>query len=143
MIHKCPTSRRTQFIGNIILQLPVVYETVSTTSCQYMERIPPVTMATRVKWRIYVYKLFVSIHFKTEPLAVILCRYVNLTTHIHFNNIPIVRVLSSEHLSKVESAYSARNGAPTIKVRQACSFLSPFAKRKWHMQVPTKAFMAK
>ena len=75
-------------------------------------------------------------HFKTEPLAVILCRFVILTTSIHFNNIPIVRVLSGEHLSKVKSAYSARNGVPTIKVRQACSSLSPFAKRKWRMQVP-------
>ena len=27
-------------LGNIILQLSVVYETESTTSCQYMEIIP-------------------------------------------------------------------------------------------------------
>ena len=133
MIHKWSTSLRTQFIGNIILQLPVVYETVSTTSCQYMERIPPVTMATRVKWRIYVHKLFgisFTSRLNSSTLAVILCRFVILTTSIHFNNLAIVRVLSSEHLSKVKSAYSARNGAPTIKMRQACPSLSPFAKKK-------------
>ena len=37
-------------LGNIILQHSVVYETESTTSCQYMEIIP----TCYHRWRIYV-----------------------------------------------------------------------------------------
>ena len=41
--------------GSIILQLPVVYEIESTTSCQYMENTP-VSTETRVKWKIYIHQ---------------------------------------------------------------------------------------
>ena len=45
-----------QLIGNIILQLPVMYETESTTSCPVsMENIAHLLVETRVKWRIYMH----------------------------------------------------------------------------------------
>ena len=39
--------------GSIILQFPVLYETESTISCQYVENNTPfVTIETRMKWRL-------------------------------------------------------------------------------------------
>ena len=46
-------------------QLPVAYETESTTSCVYMKTIPPVTRETRVKWK-HSHNFYLPVNHSTD-----------------------------------------------------------------------------